>query len=102
MSLLQEIQAKFARDEFEFSKHATDQSILRDISIIEIRESVGNGEIIEDYPNDKYGPSCLIFGMTSSLRPLHIQCSYPNRSLVKIITVYEPNHAEWIDYRERR
>ncbi len=52
MSLFQEIQAKFVRDEFEFSKHATDQSILRDISVLEIRESVGNGEIIEDYPND--------------------------------------------------
>jgi len=85
-------QGKFVAKDFE----------LRKSYIIEIRESVGNGEIIEDYPNDKYGPSCLIFGMTSSLRPLHIQCSYPNRSLVKIITVYEPNHAEWIDYRERR
>lgn len=102
MVALQEIQIKFLRDEFEFSKHATDQSIIRDISVIEIRESIANGEVIEDYPNDKYGPSCLIFGMTASQRPLHVQCSYPSRPIVKIVTVYEPNPAEWIDYKVRR
>lgn len=102
MALLQDIQAKFLQDEFEFSKHAVDQSVLRDISVIEIREAIACGEIIEDYPDDKYGPSCLIFGMTVSQRPLHIQCSYPSRPIVKIITVYAPNPAEWIDYRERK
>jgi hypothetical protein len=102
MQLLKDIQAKFRRDEFEFSKHAVDQSILRDVSVAEIREAIDSGEIIEDYPEDKYGPSCLIFGMSFSQRPLHIQCSYPSRPLIKIITVYEPSPAEWIDYRERK
>ncbi|MDP1715311.1 MAG: DUF4258 domain-containing protein [Anaerolineales bacterium] len=102
MPLLKEIRVKFFQDEFEFSKHAVDQSILRDISVIEIREAIDNGEIIEDYPDDKYGPSCLIIGMTLSQRPLHIQCSYPSRPLIKIITLYEPNPAEWVDYRERK
>jgi len=102
MSLLQDIQTKFSRDAFEFSKHAVDQSILRDITVTEIREAVSNGEIIEDYPDDKYGPSCLIFGMTLSHRPLHIQCSYPSRLLIKVITVYEPDPAEWIGYKERK
>lgn len=56
-----------------------------------VRDVVANAEIIEDYPNDKYGPSCLILGFTSAQRPLPIQCSYPSRALVKIITVYEPD-----------
>ena len=47
--------------------------------------------IIEDYPDDKYGPSCLIFVMTAERRPIHIQCSYPSRPIVKIITLYEPD-----------
>ena len=102
MQLLKDIQAKFRRDEFEFSKHAVDQVILRDVSVTEIREAIDSGEIIEDYPEDKYGPSCLIFGMSLSQRPLHIQCGYPSRPLIKIITVYEPSPAEWIDYRERK
>jgi hypothetical protein len=100
--LIEEIRAKFVKDEFEFSKHATDQSILREITVQEIREAVVSGIVIEDYPDDKYGPSCLLFGVTSTNRPLHVQCSYPSRLIVKIITVYEPDPSEWIDYRARR
>lgn len=102
MSLIDEIRAKFARDEFEFSKHATDQSILREISVREIREAVAAGEIIEDYPKDKYGPSCLILGFTRTRRPIHLQCSYPSRQIIKVVTVYQPDPAEWVDFRIRR
>ncbi len=102
VDLLEEIRAKFAHDEFEFSKHATDQSILREIRVQEMREAVSAGEIIEDYPDDKYGPSCLILGFTLASRPIHLQCSYPTRPIVKVITVYEPNPTEWADYRVRR
>ena len=96
------IRSKVIQDAFEFSLHATDQTILRGIRVSESREAIQSGEIIEDYPDDKYGPSCLILGFTMSGRPLHIQCSSPTRSLVKIITVYEPAQNEWIDYRVRR
>lgn len=68
--MIEEIRQKFARNEFEFSKHAADQSILRGIRVREIREAVSAGEIIEDYPDDKYGPSCLILGYTESNRPI--------------------------------
>jgi len=102
MSLIQEIRLKFLQDAFEFSKHAVDQALLRNILVSEIREAAQAAEIIEDYPDDKYGPSCLLLGFTRTGRPLHIQCSYPSRPLLKIITVYEPNPGEWIDYRKRR
>jgi len=100
--MIEEIRQKIARDQFEFSQHAVDQSILRRISVQELREAIADGEIIEDYPDDKYGPSCLIFGFTLAYRPLHIQCSYPSRPLVKIITLYEPDPELWIDFRVRR
>lgn len=72
------------------------------ITVQEIREAINAGEIIDDYPNDKYGPSCLIFGMTADKRPLHIQCSYPSRPLVKLVTLYEPDEDLWMDYRVRK
>ncbi len=100
--MIDEIRKKIAAGSFEFSKHAVDQSILRRISVQEIRYAIRIGEIIEDYPNDKYGPSCLVFGMTTENRPLHIQCSYPSRPLVKIVTLYEPDEDLWIDFRMRR
>ncbi len=60
-----------------------------------------HAEIIEDYPDDKYGPSCLGLGFTSLQRPLHIQCSYPSRPCIKIITLYEPDSNRWINFKER-
>lgn len=100
--MIEDLRKKFARDEFEFSKHATDQTILRDISVQEIRETIWGGEVIEDYPDDKYGPSCLVFGFNAKRRPIHIQCSYPSRTIVKVITVYEPDPEKWIDFKIRR
>ena len=100
--MIEQIRTKIQAGQFEFSKHAVDQSILRRISVQELREAIASGELIEDYPDDKYGPSCLILGFTQAGRPLHVQCSYPSRPLVKIITLYEPDPSRWIDFRMRR
>jgi hypothetical protein len=100
--VIEQIRKKVAEDLFEFSQHAVNQSLRRQISVQEIREMLTGGEIIEDYPADKYGPSCLIYGKTRADRPLHIQCSYPSRPLIKIITIYEPDVNLWIDFRTRR
>jgi hypothetical protein len=102
MGLIDDIRAKFAEDHFEFSEHAVTQTLQRAISVAEIREAIAAGEVIEDYPSDKYEPSCLILGRTSVQRPLHVQCSYPSRPLLKVITLYEPDPAQWIDFRERK
>ena len=102
-TLMPEIRRRFAEEQFEFSKHAVDQSIFRQIRVQEIREAIANGQVIEDYPEDKYGPSCLICGSTQAQRPIHVQCSYPSRLLIKIITVYEPNPKRWNnDFTQRR
>ncbi|PHV61302.1 DUF4258 domain-containing protein [Cyanobacterium aponinum] len=93
--MLRDIRRKIINGEFELSKHAVDQSILRNIRIKEIREMINNGEIIEDYPDDKYGASCLICGFTMVNRPLHLHCSYPSRPILKIITLYQPTEERW-------
>ena len=103
MALIHEILIKIKQRHYEFSKHAVDQSIIRDISVAELEEAMaGKSEVIEDYPDDKYGPSCLILGYTKAGRPLHIQCSYPSRPLIKIITLYQPDPELWMDFRIRR
>lgn len=100
--MIEELRERVSEGRFEFSKHAVDQSIRRRISVTEVREAFASGEVIEDYPEDKYGPSCLVLGMTDSGRPVHVHCSHPVRKPVKIITLYEPNPALWLDFRERR
>lgn len=102
MGMLDGIRSKILRRQYEFSKHAVDQSIIRNIRVAEVEEALSReAEIIEDYPDDKYGPSCLVLGFTSAERALHLQCSYPDRPLIKIITLYEPDPAVWINFRVR-
>ena len=93
--LIEAIRKKIEQSNFELSKHAVDQSIIRKIKIAEIKEAIFQGQIIEDYPDDKYGASCLIVGFTTANRPIHIQCSYPSRPLIKIITIYQPSSQLW-------
>ena len=100
--MIGELRRKIANGLIEFSQHAVDQSIIRHISVQEIREAFANSRIVEDYPDDKYGPSCLVLGFTLKGRPLHILCSHPSRPLVKIVTLYEPDPDQWIDFRTRR
>ncbi|MFH1228725.1 MAG: DUF4258 domain-containing protein [Planctomycetota bacterium] len=101
--MIEEIKKAIIEEQrYEFSIHAVDQSIIRKITRQEMHEVIGSGEIIEDYPDDKYGPSCLISGWTKNGRYLHVQCSYPTRPKIKIITLYDPAPKEWIDFKIRR
>jgi hypothetical protein len=97
---IEEIRVKISVEEYRFSDHAVKRMIKRNIERIEIEEAVITGEIIEEYPDDKYSPSCLIYGRTKSNRHLHVQVSIP--PTVVIITAYEPDESEWINYRVRR
>jgi hypothetical protein len=100
--MINQLRQKITANQFEFTRHALDQTILRSITILEIREAMEDGEMIEDYPDDKYGPSCLVFGRTKSGRPIHLHCSHPSRETVKMITVYQPDPEQWIDFKVRR
>ncbi len=97
---LKEIQDIIISENYHFSEHAVKRMILRFIDRHEIEESILDGEIIEEYPDDKYSPSCLVYGKTQKGRDLHIQISFP--PYVVIITAYEPNPEEWVNYRLRR
>lgn len=103
MALLDDIRDKIAARHYEYSKHAVDQLIVRSISVSEVEEAISNSsEVIENYPEDTYGPSCLILGFSNAHRPLHVQCSYPSRPLIKIVTVYEPDPELWANFRIRK
>ena len=102
MKTLIEICRQLAAGEFEFSRHAFRRVVERNISEVEIKQAGAKAILIEDYPDDKYSPSCLMLGFTQTERPLHLQVSYADSELVKIITVYEPDENEWYNYTHRR
>lgn len=84
---LAKIQRTVHYNQHRFTLHALERIIERNIQPMEIREAILNGEVIESYPEDKYGPSCLILGKCAR-KILHIQCS---QDPVWIITAYEPS-----------
>jgi len=97
---LDEIRAEISAGSYRFSDHAVKRMIRRSIDRIEVEEAILIGEIIEKYPDDKYSPSCLIYGVSKPGRHLHVQLSLP--PAVTVITAYDPDASEWIDYRVRR
>ena len=102
MKTLLQIQQQLANGQFEFSQHAFRRAVELNISEREIREAGVVSEIVENHPDDKYSPSGLLLGFTQIGRPLHFQVSYAESDSVKIITIYEPEPDEWIDFRKRR
>jgi hypothetical protein len=51
MVMLREIKDKVKAGQYEYSKHAVDQSIIRRISDEEVAQALStSNEIIEDYP----------------------------------------------------
>lgn len=102
MKTLEQIRWQLVEGEFNFSHHAFRRAVERNISEGEIREAGANALLIEEYPQDKYGPTILVFGFSKAGRPLHIQASAADSPRVRIITIYEPNPHQWRNYVERR
>lgn len=74
----------------------------RMISTGEIRQVIEHGEIIENYPEDARGHSCLMLGRGEYSRPIHIVCAHKEDYLA-IITAYIPGEIEWADdFKTRR
>jgi hypothetical protein len=86
-----------------FLPHAIRQMSRLDrmITTQEVREVVTTGEIIENYPEDARGHSCLLFKSLETGRIIHVVCA-PKPEYLAIITAYIPSSAQWTNnFRER-
>jgi hypothetical protein len=87
-----------------FLPHAVSQmnSPDRMISTHEVWAVILEGEVIEDYPEDVRGHSCLMLGRGLENRPVHVVCT-PKSDYLAIITAYLPSAEQWSDdWRTRR
>jgi len=97
--IIEAIQANRIR----ITDHADEEAHADNLTFEEIFFSVIQGEIIEDYPNDRLYPSCLIFGQNFSGEPIHSVWAYNEENKwTVLITVYRPDLNRWINWRERR
>jgi hypothetical protein len=103
MAILEEIR-ETAQKRLLFLPHAIRQMSrpTRMITPNEVETVAVQGELIEDYPLDPRGHSCLILGFGDAKRPVHVVCS-PKDECLAIITAYLPDPAQWSsDFRRRR
>jgi hypothetical protein len=86
-----------------FTPHAVAQMSRPDrmISAVEVGGVIQAGKVIEDYPSDARGHSCLILGEGGENRPVHVVCA-PKPEFLAIITAYLPDPAQWsADFTQR-
>jgi len=92
---------RFIREnEFVISGHARIRMFQRNISTDEVLEAILNGEIIEEYEDDKPCPSALVLGFVRGVAYHVVVAECEDHA--RIITVYIPDERRWIDYRVRR
>ena len=90
---------------YEVSLHAQQERLEDDLDISEIETAILTGEVIEDYPDDPRGPSCLVSGQAGN-KPVHVvlgwaQTRGKEERTLRMITVYIPKAPKWSDPRTR-
>lgn len=85
-----------AKKRLLFLPHALSQMSRPDrmITTSEVRSVIEHGKVIENYPDDPRGESCLILGYGESRRPIHIVCA-PIEDYLAVVTAYLPDNDEW-------
>lgn len=101
---LKYIRALIREERYRLTQHAEKEREADKITIREIEQALLSHpcEIIEKYPNDPRGESCLILGFTQEQKPIHVVCGIQEEGFLVIITVYRPDPNLWTDYRKRR
>ena len=87
-----------------FLPHALSQMNApeRMITPQDVRDAVLRGSLVEDYPEDARGHSCLGLGYDSAGRPIHVVCA-PKADYLAINTANVPSPDRWeLDGRIRR
>lgn len=111
---LSDLQTAIRQDNLFVSPHALSEAIADQLSIDDIWASIleATVAVIEDYPSDPRGPSCLILSFIAG-HPVHTVIAFPSKRyaarrqvsvIAFLVTVYRPDlrSHEWdSDYRTR-
>ncbi|MCK4261870.1 DUF4258 domain-containing protein [bacterium] len=95
------IKDQIRRNLYEISLHADDERANDEITYDELEKVLSNPEILEQYPDDPRGESCLVLGFTNEGRPVHAVCGRNKDGNLFIVTVYVPTMPKWRDPRTR-
>ena len=82
--------------------HALQREFEEGLTADDIFDSLRTGfEIVEDYPDDVRGHSCLVLTWVRDV-PVHLACA-PHEDTLIVITAYIPTEEDWgEDFKTRR
>jgi hypothetical protein len=95
------IRTEIEQQRYEISLHADDERIADGLTISQLEFVLSRGKILEEYPDDPRGESCLILGFTAEGTPVHIVCGKNPSGHLTLITVYIPKMPKWRNPYER-
>lgn len=82
---------------YEISLHADDERIAEGLTTYQVEYALLDCKIIEEYPNDPRGESCLVVGFTTENIPIHVVCGKTSSGNLIWITIYIPTMPKWRD-----
>lgn len=100
-AVLERIKKQVSEGRYRLTRHAVEERVEEGFPLSGIFEALRTATLIENYPEHRRGPCCLLGGTTGAGRSIHIVCTTALELLV-IITVYEPKEPKWITPTERR
>ena len=103
MIRLEAIIGSIRSNRIRITDHADEEAHNDRLSFNEILPSISAGETIEQYPEDRPYPSCLILSKNARGEPIHTVWAHNSETRSSVlITVYRPDPKKWIDGKTRR
>ena len=94
-AIAEQLSRQAKNDQFRISAHAHQEMVEENILLDDLVDALKHATLIENYPEHRRGPCCLICGLNEAGRYLHIVCTTSLDPAI-IITVYEPKSPKWI------
>ena len=91
------IQREVEAQSYRISLHADEERIADHLTIRQVECALLNCVVLERYPDDRRGESCLVVGHTLETRPVHVACGKDRSGHLYIITIYIPSMPKWRD-----
>ena len=92
---LEEIKEKVLKNEYDYTLHAEIERKADGLTFYQIEAAILEGEVLEQYPDNGRGESCLLLGFSDNI-PIHVVCGWRGKRIV-IITVYVPKPSKFVD-----
>jgi len=74
--------------------HAHQEMVEEDFLLKDLCDVLTAPTVLENYPDHRRGPCCLVCGTTEAGRHAHVVCTTSLEAAI-IITVYEPLPPKW-------